>query len=136
MGALEKMASSVGVNLADSCAKEEFMGYCQSLIEQFQKNGKKESVAKLAPRNTRATSSSFHSTFIERVRIPDFSESYTDSPKYYRIKNVATGEYLAFAGMDAPLTTVAEPDENTLFYFVNRNILGWGDAASFFNKKS
>lgn len=68
--------------------------------------------------------------FTERVRKPDLCYSSSDK-KYYRIKNVKTGEYLNYSGSKdgkgkptaVPLTTVATPGEGAIFFFHREGIV-------------
>ena len=64
------------------------------------------------------------------MRKPDLCYSSSDK-KYYRIKNVKTGEYLNYSGSKdgkgkptaVPLTTVATPGEGAIFFFHREGIV-------------
>ena len=125
----EKKATEMGVELSSDYAKEQFYYYCNAVLERC----KAKNRLKTAPMK-RAQSEKTHTSFVDRPRFPDLSEK-SGPIKYYRIKNVKTGEYLQFTGLKAALTTVKVPNDSSTFYFINTQLLG-GNAASFYNKEA
>ena len=59
--------------------------------------------------------SSTHDIATERARIPDLSTR--SNPKYYYIKNAATGEYLSYDGANADLRMIKVPNDSAKFFF-------------------
>lgn len=78
----------------------------------------------------RAVVAETNAVFTERVRMPDLCTT-SSARKYYYIRNVKTGEYLHYSGGKStngspeavPLTTVAAPDEGSVFFFYRGGIV-------------
>lgn len=121
MGLFGEYAERVGLNLEDSRDKAEFIKYCKTLLQQCRVVDEQDNSTAYSLRNN-ARRTTAHSSFTERVRIPDVCVASLH--KYYRIRNVKTGEYLQFGGVKAPLTTVAVPDQTCTFYFINDGLGG------------
>lgn len=94
-------------------------------LSYFAKNVKNKSKAKSV------ASRSAEIPFTERQRLPEA----TENTKYYYIRNVKTGEYLQYTGINSALRTVEVPDESCMFFFENRTLLKTGDGMSFYNRK-
>ena len=82
----------------------------------------------------RSSTPSAHSLASERARIPDLSTS--GNPKYYYIKNAATGEYLSY-GQDADVRMTKTPNDSAKFFYgeVEWNSRGdGGHICNYYNK--
>ena len=82
----------------------------------------------------RSSTPSAHSLATERARIPDLSTS--GNPKYYYIKNAATGEYLSY-GQDADVRMTKTPNDSAKFFYgeVEWNSRGdGGHICNYYNK--
>ena len=127
---VKNIAAKLGIEVSDTASTEKMLQYCRMLLEQYETQAKGDVASK--PAMQRTAQRDDHNDFTNRVRFPDVSKR--TQPKYYYLKNVATGKYLSFRGpesstnssYEAPLYTVDTPDENSKFYFVpGENMLGY-----------